>query len=140
MAKIIIVAMLMLLPMLTTAQTEFITTYANADVRGKQCSGGISFCPTAILTSSKKKTTASVAKTEKHKIQLSLDKIGFAAKEWKELTVTKTFPVEESINVEDELLRFLSIDIKFNTIKQGLYPVVVLEDKAIVILELVTRN
>lgn len=140
MAKIIIVAMLMLLPMLTIAQTENITTYANADVRGKQCSGGISFCPTAIITSSTEKTTASVEKTEKYKIQLSLYKIGFATKEWKELAVTKTFPVEESIKVDDELLRFLSIDIKFNTIKQGRYPVAVLEDKAIVVLELVERN
>lgn len=132
--------MLLLLPMLTIAQTENRMRYTIDSYHNRSCLGGLGTCPKNKIIGSDEKTTASVAKTEKNILQLSLDKIGFTAQEWEELAGKKIFPIDESIKVDDELLRFLSIDIKFNTIKQGLYPVVVLEDKAIVVLELVTRN
>lgn len=132
--------MLMLLPLLTAAQTEDKTTYIVDIGHNRDCLGGLGTCRGTVLTTSIEKTTASVAKAEKNKLQMSLDKAGFAAKEWEELVETKTFPVDdESIRIDAKLIQILAIDPKFYIIKQGLYPVTVLKDKAIVVFELVER-
>lgn len=130
----------MLLPLVTIAQTENRTAYIVDIGHNRNCIGGSGPCREAVLTTSKEKTTAFVTKTEKNKLQLSLDKAGFTSKDWEELLGTETFPVDESIRIDGELLRFLAIDSKLTAIKQGLYPVVVLEDKALIVFELVERN
>jgi hypothetical protein len=141
MLKIIIMAMLMLLSLVTSAQTENRITYTVDSYHNRDCRGGTGSCPENKIVSSTEKTTASVAKVEKNKLQLSLDKAGFKAKEWEELLGSKTFPVDDdSIKVDGDLLRLLAIDPKFNSIKKGLYPVAIIEDKATIVFELVERK
>ncbi|WP_396177685.1 hypothetical protein [Flavobacterium sp.] len=141
MLKIIIVAMLMLVPLVATAQSENRITYTVDSYHNRGCLGGTGTCPETKIESSTEKTTAFVAKTGKSNLQLSLEKAGFTAKDWEELLDTKTFLIDdESVKVDRELLRLLAIDPKFNSIKRGLYPVTFLEDKAIVVFELIERN
>ena len=79
-------------------------------------------------------------KPKKNKLQLNLDKKGFSSKEWDELLSTKIFPIDDdSTTIDGELLRLLAIDPKFNTIKKGLYPVAIIENKATIVFELVER-
>lgn len=133
--------MLLLLPLVSNAQSENRITYTIDSYHNRDCRGGTGACSEIKIANSTEKTTASVVKIGKNKLQLSLDKIGFSSKDWEELVSIKTFPIDDDrIEVDGELLRFLTIDPKFNGIKKGLYPVTFLGDKAIVILELVERN
>ena len=133
--------MLMLLPLVTNAQTENRIIYAVDSYHNRDCRGGTGTCSETKMVSSTEKTTASIAKAEKNKVQLSLDKAGFSSKEWEELLGTKIFPIDDQdVKVDTELLRLLAIDPNYNTIKQGLYHVTVLEDKALIVFELVDRN
>lgn len=132
--------MLILWPLVTTAQVEDRITYTIDSYHNRGCIGGIGTCPGTTIVGSTEKTTASVAKVGQNKLQLSLDKEGFSSKEWEELFGSKTFPVDESSRVDAELIRSLAIDPRFNTIKKGLYPVAVFEDKAIVVFELIERK
>lgn len=131
----------MLLSLVTSAQTENRIIYTVDSYHNRDCRGGTGTCSETKMVSSTEKTTASIAKAEKNKVQLSLDKAGFSSKDWEELVGSKTFPInDENIKVDIELLRLLAIDPEFNTIKQGVYRVTVLEDKALIIFELVEQN
>jgi hypothetical protein len=55
MTKIIIMAMLMLLPLLTIAQTEAKNTYVEDIGHNRDCRGGLGTCSGAILKASKEK-------------------------------------------------------------------------------------
>lgn len=125
------------MPLTTFSQTEGKITYIIDANHLKDCRGGAGRCIGSKFEASLEKTTASVAKTYKNKLLMSLDKVGFSAREWKELLETKTFPIDnESTLVDGELLRILEIDPKFNKIKRAVYPVLVIDNKAIIVLEL----
>lgn len=128
----------MLLPIATFAQSESKITYIVDANHLKDCRGGTGRCIGSEIEVSLEKTTASIARIDQNRIQLRLDRTGFSREEWEELLETKTFPVDdESTTVDGELLRILEIHPKFNTIKRAVYPVLVIENKAIIILELV---
>ena len=128
----------MLLPIATFAQTESKIIYIIDTNHLKDCRGGTGRCIGSVIEVSLEKTTASIARIDQNMLQMRLDRTGFSGKEWEELLETKTFSVDdESTTVDGELLRILEIDQKFNTIKRAVYPVLIIENKAIIILELV---
>jgi hypothetical protein len=136
MIKIILLAML--LPIAAAAQSESKITYIVDANHFKDCRGGTGRCIGTEFELSLEKTTASIARIDQNRLQMRLDRTGFSGKEWEELLETKTFSVDdESTTVDGELLRILEIDQKFNKIKRAVYPVLIIENKAIIILELV---
>ena len=139
MIKIMIMAILMLLPILSIAQTESKTTYIIDNYHNRSCLGGLGTCRESELTVSKEKTTASVSKISEDKLQVILDKAGFTTKEWEELLTNKNFPIDVNITIDEELLMSIAIETKYKTIKANNYKVVVEKDRAIFILELIER-
>ncbi len=140
MLKILILAMLMLLPMLTIAQTQNKIIYVIDNYHNRTCVGGNGFCSGSEITGSTERTTASIISLEKNKIQVTLDKAGFTAKEWEEIATSKNFSVDDNtIKMNVSLAKKLNLISKTNIIKPNKYNVSIESDKAIFILELIQR-
>ncbi len=134
-------AMLMLLPLLTIAQTEGKIIYIEDANHLKDCKGGTGRCLGSVFEQSNERTTAAVTKISKNQLEVTLDKTGFSAKEWEEMLTNKVFPIDDdsNITIDGELLRTLAIETKYNTIKAKNYSVTLKSENAIFILELVER-
>lgn len=133
-------AMLILLPMFTIAQTENKTTYIVNIGHNNNCRGGFGICRESEIIGSKETTTTSVSKISENQLEVTLEKTSFTSKEWEEMLTNKVFPIDDdSITIDEELLRTLKIEAKYNTIKPNNYSVIVKNEKAIFTLELLGR-
>jgi hypothetical protein len=138
MLKTIIMAMLMLLPMFTIAQTESKTIYIIDSYHNRSCFGGNGICSESTIEFSKEKTTASVSLISNTQLKVELIREGFTSKDWEILQTEKVFPVDNNSNIRlgKSILNELVMGSKFNIIKPNNYPVLIKEDKAIFIIEL----
>ena len=146
MKNILYSAMLIALPLLSIAQTEL---KIDADIRGRNCSGGLGLCSVSTTTETQKtnqesKTTAT--KLDETTLQLQFNKMLLSEQEQKSLlnatlnkiTTTENinFIQEEDLTIDIQTLLLLGIDSKYNTIKKGKYPLVITNDTIKVTLKL----
>lgn len=139
-------AALLALPLLVVAQTEL---KINADIRGRNCSGGLGLCSVSATTAIEK--TNQEYKTKAYKwdestIILEFNKTLLSEEEQKSLLNTTLVKVVESQAVEfvqeDDLiidsatLTSLGITAKYNTLKRGNYPLIITDDTIKIILKL----
>jgi hypothetical protein len=129
---------LLALATLSIAQTEL---KINADIRGRNCAGGLGLCSVSTTVAFEKtnpeyKTTA--FKLDETTIALEFNKTLLSEEEQKSLlntTLTKmtpsqdmVFTQEQDIIIDTQTLVFLGIAPKYNTIKKGNYPLVISDD------------
>ncbi len=146
MKNILYIAILIVLPILTIAQTEL---KINADVRGRNCSGGLGLCNVSTTseiqaTNQEYKTTA--FKLDETTVVLEFNKTLLSEEEQKSLlnttlkqiTATQSieFIQEEDVFIDTETLKILGFAPKYNTIKKGHYPLVISNDTIKVTLKL----
>jgi len=135
MKKLLHTAALLALPLLSIAQTEL---KINADIRGRNCSGGLGLCSVTTTTEIQKtnqdyKTIA--FKLDETTLVLEFNKMLLSEAEQKSLlntTLTKLnssqtieFIQEEDVVIDAPTLQLLGIASKYNTIKKGNYPMVI---------------
>lgn len=140
--KTIILALLLVMPTITIAQTQEKTVSINTEsYHNRNCIGGTGVCSESTIAISNEKTTATAQKAGQNTMQITLEKQGFTTKEWEELVATKNFPVDKdsAVKIDEKLLKELSIDTKYNTIKPSRYLVTFKDDKAYFTLELETK-
>jgi len=139
-------AMLFALPLLSTAQTEL---KINADIRGRNCSGGLGLCSVSNTYENKNpnqeyKTTA--YKLDESTLVLEFNKTLLSEEEQKSLFNTTLeqignsqkleFIQEEDLLLDKSMLSSLGIEIKYDTIKKGNYPISFTEKTIKIILKL----
>lgn len=123
---------LIALPLLSIAQSEL---KINADIRGRNCSGGLGLC--SVSSTSESKTNNQEFKTTAYKLDettliLEFNKTLLSEEEQRsmlnttldKITTSQTFVFiqEEDVVIDSETLVLLGIAPKFNTIKKGNYP------------------
>ena len=138
--------MLITLPLLSIAQTEL---KINADVRGRNCSGGLGLCSVSTTSEIQKnnqehKTTA--FKLDETTVVLEFHKTLLSEEEQKSLlnttlkkiTTSQTveFVQEDDLFIDTETLKVLGIAPKYNILKKGNYPLVITNDTINVTLKL----
>ena len=146
MKNILYAATLILLPLLSIAQTEL---KINAEIRGRSCNGGLGLC--SVSTTSEMQNTNLEIKTKAFKINdttvvLAFDKTLLSEQEQKSLfnstlnKITTTeridFIQEEDLIIDGQTLQLLGIDSKYNTLKKGKYPLVISNETIKVTLQL----
>lgn len=141
MIKLIISLALFLFSILTFSQNDYKKVYIIDNYHNRDCLGGTGFCSENMITLSNEKSNSSIIFLN-NKIQVTIEKNGFSEKEWEELVTTKIFPVDEdsAVKIDEKLLKELSIDTKYNTIKPNKYPVTFKDDNAYFILELIPQK
>ena len=132
MKNLLYTAMLIALPLLSIAQTERTIT---ADIRGRNCSGGLGLC--SVSTSVELEKTNQEYKTlafklDESTVELQFNKTLLSEEEQKSLLNTTLMKItasqniefvqEEDLVIDNETLLFLGIAPKYNTIKKGNYP------------------
>ena len=146
MKKLLYTVTLIALPLLSIAQTEL---KINADIRGRNCSGGLGLCSVSTTievqkTNQEYKTTA--FKVDETTVQLQFNKTLLSEEEQKSLlnttlkkitsSQTIEFVQEEDLIIDSQTLVFLGIVPKYNTIKKGNYPLAITNDTITVTLKL----
>lgn len=146
MKKLFYIAMLIALPLLAVGQTEL---KINADIRGRNCSGGLGLCSVSGTLENKTpnqeyKTTAS--KEDETTLVLEFNKALLSEDEQKSLLNTTLLKVsdaqtiefiqEKDLIIDAATLQSLGIDTQFNTIKKGSYPLEITDDTIKVTLKL----
>lgn len=146
MKNILYTAMLLALPLLTIGQTEL---KINADVRGRNCSGGLGLC--SVSTTAEIQKTNQEYKTKAFKLDettviLEFNKTLLSEDEQKSLlntTLNKItasqnieFVQEDDLFIDNETLKILGIASKYNILKKGNYPLVITNDTINVTLKL----
>jgi len=146
MKNILYTATLIVLPLLSIAQTEL---KINADFRGRNCSGGLGLC--SIYTTSEVQKNNQEYKTTAFKLDETTivlefnktflseeDQISLLNTTLKQITAAQSieFIQEEDVFIDIEILKILGIASKYNTIKKGHYPLVINIDTIQVTLKL----
>ena len=146
MKNILYTATLIVLPLLSIAQTEL---KINVEIRGRSCNGGLGLC--SVSTTSEMQKANQEIKTKAVKINdttvvLAFNKTLLSEQEQKSLfnstlnTITTTekidFIQEEDLTIDIQTLLLLGIDPKYNTLKKGNYPLVISNDTIKVTLQL----
>lgn len=134
-----------LLPVLSFAQTE--TASIELDIRGRSCIGGLGICtstsPEFYKTSmknfnvSKKSFNTMLLQIEIAKLSIEEQKL-FFGKEYAKIAPNEIleFIQDEDFIFEKDTLLYLGIDIKYNVLKKGNYPIEFTKDKVAVTLTL----
>jgi len=146
MKKILYTATLIVLPLLSIAQTEL---KINAEIRGRSCNGGLGLC--RISTNLEMQKTNQEIKTSALKINdttvvLVFDNTLLSEQEQKSLlnttlskiTASQTidFVQEDDVTIDPQSLLLLGIEPKYNTIKKGKYPLLVTNETIKITLKL----
>ena len=146
MKNILYTATLIVLPLLSIAQTEL---KINAEIRGRSCNGGLGLC--SVSTTLEMQKINQEIKTKAVKINdttvvLAFEKNLLSEQEQKSLfnstfnkiTTTEAidFIQEEDLTIDSQTLQILGIDSKYNTLKKGKYPLVISNDTIKVTLQL----
>lgn len=145
MKNILYAATLIALPLLSIAQTEL---KINAEIRGRSCNGGLGLCSVSstleMQKTNQEKTKA--LKINDTTVVFSFDKMSLSEQEQKSLfnstlsKITATekidFIQEEDLTIDIQTLLLLGIDPKYNTLKKGNYPLIILNDTIKVTLKL----
>ncbi|MDR2206725.1 MAG: hypothetical protein LBE36_11300 [Flavobacteriaceae bacterium] len=107
-------------PLLGTAGALAQTAKVYADIRGKDCNGGSSFCSATSSASAMKSGSAETTFTKISENSISVSLENFAS-----LSKTDQYFVQDADFILDEsILKLLNINPKFAVIKQGKYPIV----------------
>ena len=146
MKNILYTATLIMLPLLSIAQTEL---KINAEIRGRSCNGGLGLCSVSTTSEIQKtnqeyKTTA--FKLDETTVVLEFHKTLLSEEEQKSLlnttlskiTASQTidFVQEEDVTIDPQSLLLLGIEPKYNTIKKGKYPLLVTNETIKITLKL----
>ena len=146
MKNILYTATLIMLPLLSIAQTEL---KINAEIRGRSCNGGLGLCSVSTTSEIQKtnqeyKTTA--FKLDETTVVLEFHKTLLSEEEQKSLlntTLSKItasqiidFVQEEDVTIDPQTLLLLGIEPKYNTIKKGKYPLLVSNETIKITLKL----
>jgi hypothetical protein len=146
MKNILYTATLIMLPLLSIAQTEL---KINAEIRGRSCNGGLGLCSVSTTSEIQKtnqeyKTTA--FKLDETTVVLEFHKTLLSEEEQKSLlnttlskiTASQTidFVQEEDVTIDPQTLLLLGIEPKYNTIKKGKYPLLVSNETIKITLKL----
>ena len=146
MKNILYTATLIMLPLLSIAQTEL---KINAEIRGRSCNGGLGLCSVSTTSEIQKtnqeyKTTA--FKLDETTVVLEFHKTLLSEEEQKSLlnttlskiTASQTidFVQEEDVTIDPQSLLLLGIEPKYNTIKKGKYPLLVSNETIKITLKL----
>lgn len=146
MKNILYAATLIVLPLLSIAQTEL---KINAEIRGRSCNGGFGLCSvstTAEMQKINQEIKTSALKINDTTVVLVFNKTLLSEQEQKSLLNTTLNKITASQNIEfiqeddlfidDETLKILGIASKYNIIKKGNYPLVITNDTIKVTLKL----
>jgi len=142
MIKIIIKALLFLLPMVTFAQTQTKNTVAvNANYHNRSCLGGVGFCSDSVEIIESKTTNATLEKKSSTEIVFSFDVANLSEEELKVLNNEQTFSItgDKTISLSKNILQKLEIDSLLTEITTGNYPVTITNNKVYVTLVLTKR-
>lgn len=146
MKNILYTATLIMLPLLSIAQSEL---KINAEIRGRSCSGGLGLCSVSTTSEIQKnnqeyKTTA--FKLDETTVVLEFHKTLLSEEEQKillnttlsKITASPTidFVQEEDVTIDPQSLLLLGIEPKYNTIKKGKYPLLVTNETIKITLKL----
>lgn len=146
MLKIIIAALLCVLPILTIAQTKQETgksalIYLNN--HNRSCFGGIGFCQenVANLKTSQSPNTE-ILKISKNQILIITNTNAFFKEELIALKKEPYFVIDEKSNIifTEEVLNKIEIETHLNTIQKGSYPIVIEDDKVKITFTLVEKQ
>lgn len=145
MKKIIITITILLLSMLSFAQTEETILYAN--IRGRDCHGGSGLCSIKLRETNKiSHTYTSVSKLSINTILLELnlndlsieEQISHFGKELSKINSSNTaeFIQDYDFILNEKMLLYLDIDTKYCLVKKGKYPIEISNDKVQIIIKL----
>lgn len=146
MKNILYTATLIVLPLLSIAQTEL---KINAEIRGRSCNGGLGLCSitsTLEMQKTNQEIKTSAIKINDTTVVLAFDKTLLSEQEQKSLfnsTLSKIttnekidFIQEDDLTIDIQTLLLLGIDPKYNTLKKGNYPLIIANDTIKVTLKL----
>lgn len=115
------------------------------DIRGRSCSGGLGLCSSNPLTE-KEHSIASAQKIGESTVLIEIDKIGLSVenqfsivgKEFYRILSSDKFDFiqESDINFDKDTLIKLGFDTKLSLIRKGNYPMIIENDKIIVVFTL----
>ncbi|KMQ70101.1 MULTISPECIES: hypothetical protein [Chryseobacterium] len=118
----------------------------SADIRGRDCHGGLGLCDVSGEPPSVNKDAVTVRKISGQSIAFVFDnrtlstssQRNIAGKEFDKISPTEKlqFSQEKDIILEDSLLDQLQIDRKYGRIKEGNYPLLFEKEEAVVIFTL----
>lgn len=146
--KIIIRSIIILFCVLSNAQNE--ANKLEIDIRGKDCNGGLSFCTIEANTENKIVTSKfSLQKISETEIQFVI-KINELTKEEQKILFDKefyeisnddkfNFTQNYDFQLNPDCIKILQLNSKYSIIKKGIYPINLIDERAIIILKL-TNN
>jgi hypothetical protein len=131
----------LLLPLLSVAQNE--AKIIDADIRGHACTGGFGLCSLGISTetSLNKTTTPKLVASRQsgNSFVMEMDKQQLTESDQKSLVgksltlisskETVGFIQEADLIIDEKTLLYLGIDVKYNLLKAGKYPMEIALDK-----------
>lgn len=120
------------------------------DIRGRECKGGVGLC--TIETSTNKNTNTEkfyLLKISETELQLTIktdaltieDQKFLFGKEIKTISDIEKFYFNQDYDFElsDETINLLKLTINYPTIKSGLYPIKLVDNRAIILLKLFSK-
>ncbi|MFC4739390.1 hypothetical protein ACFO3U_05235 [Flavobacterium ponti] len=147
MMKITATIFFILIALITSAQTEKITT--NYGIM-RDCFGGFGQCDYPNDTLNRSQLGRKLLLVDKDVFKLEIDRNQITKEEelflaGKRLSLLKKdenplFIQQEDILIDDELLIQLGIDSKFKLLKKGSYPTLITDEKVIITFTLVENN
>ena len=146
--KLIITTLLLLLCAILNAQNE--TNKLEIDIRGRECKGGVGLC--TIETNTNKNTTTEkfyLLKISETELQLTIktevltieEQKFLFGKEIKTISEIEKFYFNQDYDFElsPQTIKLLNLISKNTTIKSGLYPIKLVDNRAIIILKLYNK-
>lgn len=120
------------------------------DIRGRECKGGVGLC--TIETNTTKSTSAEkfyLLKISETELQLTIktdaltieDQKFLFGKEIKTISELEKFYFNQDYDFElnSETINLLKLTTKYPTIKSGIYPIKLIDNKAIILLKLFSK-
>lgn len=133
---------------ISNAQND--TNKLEIDIRGRECKGGVGLC--TIETSTNKNTSAEkffLLKISESELQLTIkidaltieDQKFLFGKEIKTISEFEKFFFNQDYDFElnYETIKLLNLNIKNPIIKSGIYPIKLVDNKAIILLKLTSK-
>lgn len=146
--KTIITSIIILFCAILNAQNE--ANKFEIDIRGKDCNGGLSFCTIEVNTENKNASTKfSLQKISETELQFTIktmeltieEQKAFFGKEVFEISLQERFNFNQNYDFQlnSDCIKLLELNSKYSTIKNGIYPISLINDKAIIILKLTNK-
>ncbi len=145
MNKLLIILSLICISTIAQAQND--TKTVEVDIRGRSCIGGLGICNVNPGNESQKSSSPkkSMRSLSDHHLILALDINQLSPQESYEI-LSRPLPTSNTEEIyftqefdfvfTDEMLEYLGMDIRYNTIKKGDYPLTIIEDHIEIDLEL----